>query len=174
MLPLPSHRFPRRHDRLRALGLARCRGGYTPVPCASVRLPGAHREHVEVYGKGSRLPFSEDDDVVLGATSRIRWAYAASKMVDEFLGLAYGASTNYQSLSSDSSTRLVPARRAATGWSSRASCAKRTAASPSRSTATAPRAAVFVDVADVVRALIGLAEHPDALGGCAAETVRQL
>lgn len=43
----------------------------------------------EVYGKGHRIPFAEDDDVVLGPTSRSRWSYAASKMVDEFLGLAY-------------------------------------------------------------------------------------
>ena len=43
----------------------------------------------EVYGKGARVPFREDDDVVLGPTSHNRWAYAASKMVDEFLGLAY-------------------------------------------------------------------------------------
>lgn len=43
----------------------------------------------EVYGKGNRVPFKEDDDVVLGPTTRSRWAYAASKMVDEFLGLAY-------------------------------------------------------------------------------------
>lgn len=43
----------------------------------------------EVYGKGNSVPFREDDDVVLGPTSRNRWAYAASKMVDEFLALAY-------------------------------------------------------------------------------------
>jgi UDP-glucose 4-epimerase len=43
----------------------------------------------EVYGKGNRVPFREDDDIVLGPTSRSRWAYAASKMVDEFLALAY-------------------------------------------------------------------------------------
>lgn len=43
----------------------------------------------EVYGKGLSVPFREDDDVLLGATCRHRWAYAASKMVDEFLGLAY-------------------------------------------------------------------------------------
>jgi UDP-glucose 4-epimerase len=43
----------------------------------------------EVYGKGAAVPFREDDDVVLGPTSRSRWAYAASKMVDEFLALAY-------------------------------------------------------------------------------------
>ena len=43
----------------------------------------------EVYGKGNAVPFREDDDVVLGPTARNRWSYAASKMVDEFLGLAY-------------------------------------------------------------------------------------
>lgn len=43
----------------------------------------------EVYGKGNTIPFHEDDDVVLGPTIRSRWAYAASKMVDEFLALAY-------------------------------------------------------------------------------------
>lgn len=43
----------------------------------------------EVYGKGIHVPFHEDDDVLLGPTCRHRWAYAASKMVDEFLGMAY-------------------------------------------------------------------------------------
>jgi UDP-glucose 4-epimerase len=42
----------------------------------------------EVYGKGVRVPFREDDDLLLGSTSRSRWSYAASKMLDEFLGLA--------------------------------------------------------------------------------------
>jgi UDP-glucose 4-epimerase len=43
----------------------------------------------EVYGKGVRVPFSEDDDRILGPTTRSRWSYAASKELDEFLGLAY-------------------------------------------------------------------------------------
>lgn len=43
----------------------------------------------EVYGKGVRIPFYEDDDRLLGATTRNRWSYAASKEVDEFLALAY-------------------------------------------------------------------------------------
>ena len=43
----------------------------------------------EVYGKGVRFPFDEDDDRLLGATTRHRWAYAASKAIDEFLALAY-------------------------------------------------------------------------------------
>ena len=43
----------------------------------------------EVYGKGSRVPFAEDDDVVMGATRFARWSYAYSKGIDEFLALAY-------------------------------------------------------------------------------------
>jgi len=43
----------------------------------------------EVYGKSEKVPFKEDDDLRLGATSRSRWAYACSKALDEWLGLAY-------------------------------------------------------------------------------------
>ena len=43
----------------------------------------------EVYGKQARLPFREDDDLVLGPPDRCRWGYAASKLVDEFMALAY-------------------------------------------------------------------------------------
>jgi UDP-glucose 4-epimerase len=43
----------------------------------------------EVYGKQTRFPFSEDDDLVMGATTKGRWAYACSKAIDEFLALAY-------------------------------------------------------------------------------------
>src|SRR5450432_3263073 len=42
----------------------------------------------EVYGKGARVPFCEDDDVVVGATRFSRWCYAYAKGIDEFLGLA--------------------------------------------------------------------------------------
>lgn len=43
----------------------------------------------EVYGKGVKIPFSEEDDLLLGATSRSRWGYACSKAIDEYLSLAY-------------------------------------------------------------------------------------
>src|SRR5438445_4911189 len=43
----------------------------------------------EVYGKSAAVPFREDADLVLGPTSKHRWAYACSKMIDEFLALAY-------------------------------------------------------------------------------------
>src|ERR687896_1168092 len=43
----------------------------------------------EVYGKSADVPFREDADLVLGPTEKHRWAYACSKMIDEFLALAY-------------------------------------------------------------------------------------
>ncbi|MEO7272749.1 MAG: GDP-mannose 4,6-dehydratase [Vicinamibacterales bacterium] len=43
----------------------------------------------EVYGKSLNVPFSEDADLVLGPTQKHRWAYACSKLIDEFLALAY-------------------------------------------------------------------------------------
>lgn len=60
-----------------------------------LRHASRHRRRVlitstsEVYGKSEQVPFREEDDVLLGPTNRQRWAYAASKMVDEFLALAY-------------------------------------------------------------------------------------
>jgi len=43
----------------------------------------------EVYGKGVAVPFSEDDDRVMGPTHKLRWSYAAGKAVDECLAQAY-------------------------------------------------------------------------------------
>ncbi|HLY07820.1 MAG TPA: NAD-dependent epimerase/dehydratase family protein, partial [Planctomycetota bacterium] len=43
----------------------------------------------EVYGKSAKVPFSEEDDCVIGPSSKGRWSYAASKLVDEFLALSY-------------------------------------------------------------------------------------
>jgi UDP-glucose 4-epimerase len=43
----------------------------------------------EVYGKSDKSPFSEDDDVVYGPTTKGRWSYACSKAIDEYLALAY-------------------------------------------------------------------------------------
>ncbi|HYO09138.1 MAG TPA: GDP-mannose 4,6-dehydratase [Tepidisphaeraceae bacterium] len=69
----------------------------TTIHGTEVVLESAHRfsrpvlitSSSEVYGKGTRVPFSEDDDVVMGATRFSRWCYAYSKGIDEFLGLAY-------------------------------------------------------------------------------------
>ncbi|MFP4344707.1 MAG: GDP-mannose 4,6-dehydratase [Anaerolineales bacterium] len=43
----------------------------------------------EIYGKSDQIPFNEEDDRVLGSTTKARWSYSDSKAIDEFLGLAY-------------------------------------------------------------------------------------
>ncbi len=43
----------------------------------------------EVYGKSTSVPFREDQDLVLGPTTKGRWSYACSKAIDEFLAIAY-------------------------------------------------------------------------------------
>jgi len=56
---------------------------------ARTRTPVLIASTSEVYGKSNKIPFCEDDDVVLGPTRKSRWSYAASKMLDEFLALSY-------------------------------------------------------------------------------------
>jgi nucleoside-diphosphate-sugar epimerase len=48
----------------------------------------------EVYGKNGHAAFREDDDIVLGPSSKSRWSYATSKLLDEFLALAYWKEKN--------------------------------------------------------------------------------
>jgi UDP-glucose 4-epimerase len=48
----------------------------------------------EIYGKSTKFPFAETDDIVLGSTTNSRWGYACSKAIDEFLALAYAREVN--------------------------------------------------------------------------------
>jgi len=43
----------------------------------------------EVYGKHTHAPLAETDDIIYGPSSKFRWSYAASKLMDEFMALAY-------------------------------------------------------------------------------------
>jgi len=43
----------------------------------------------EVYGLSTKVPFREDGNLVMGATTKGRWSYACSKAIDEFLAFAY-------------------------------------------------------------------------------------
>jgi UDP-glucose 4-epimerase len=69
----------------------------TNVHCTEVVLAAANKKHKpvlvastsEVYGKTTKFPSVESDDLVLGSTDAGRWAYACSKAIDEFLAIAY-------------------------------------------------------------------------------------
>ena len=57
--------------------------------CAKFRKRVLIPSTSEVYGKGTEVPFAEDNDILKGSTSKHRWAYACAKELDEFLALAH-------------------------------------------------------------------------------------
>ena len=83
----------------------------------------------EVYGKSTKIPFCEDDDLVMGGTQKGRWSYACSKAIDEFLALAYWKEKRFAG--GDRAACSIPsarARPAATAWCCPALCARRSRA----------------------------------------------
>ncbi len=118
----------------------------------------------EVYGKGSRIPFSEGDDVLLGSTSKSRWAYAASKMVDEFLALAYQQQFGLEVVPFRLFNTVGPRQSGRYGM-----VIPRFVRQALRSEAITVygdgrQQRCFCDARDVVQALTGLAHHPHAPG----------
>jgi len=60
------------------------------LQCASKKKkPVIVASSSEVYGKNSKVPFKENDDLVFGSTTKSRWSYGCSKAIDEYLALAY-------------------------------------------------------------------------------------
>ena len=79
----------------------------------------------EVYGKSAKPEFSEDDDLLIGPPGHSRWSYACSKLMDEFVALAYAREKNCPSSLRGCSTPSARARPDATAWCCRASSPQR-------------------------------------------------
>jgi UDP-glucose 4-epimerase len=118
----------------------------------------------EVYGKGHRVPFGEDDDVLLGSSSRSRWAYAASKMVDEFLGLAYHRERDLPVVPFRLFNTIGPRQSGAHGMVVPRFARQALRNEPITIFGDGNQQRCFCHVSDVVRAIMGLAEHPGAPG----------
>ena len=61
---------------------------------AQHRVPTLLTSTSEVYGKSNKEAFTEDDDLLIGSPQQSRWSYACSKLMDEFLALAYAKEKN--------------------------------------------------------------------------------
>ncbi len=118
----------------------------------------------EVYGKGNSIPFHEDDDVVLGPTARSRWAYAASKMVDEFLALAYHREKGLPVVVFRLFNTIGPRQTGRYGMVVPRFVQQALAGQPLTVYGDGQQSRCFCDVEDAVRAIVGLAEAPDAVG----------
>jgi UDP-glucose 4-epimerase len=118
----------------------------------------------EVYGKGSAIPFGEEDDVILGPTSRSRWAYAASKMIDEFLGLAYQREYGLEVIPFRLFNTVGPRQTGRYGMVVPRFVRQALKGEPISVYGDGLQSRCFCDVRDAVRAQIELAMHRQAAG----------
>ncbi len=118
----------------------------------------------EVYGKSNRVPFSEEDDVVLGPTFRSRWSYAATKMVDEFLGLAYYQEQGLPVVFFRLFNTVGPRQIGRYGMVIPRFVQQAIDGEPLTIYADGKMTRCFMHVHDAVRAIIGLADAPEAVG----------
>ncbi|HAJ35407.1 MAG TPA: nucleoside-diphosphate sugar epimerase [Chloroflexi bacterium] len=118
----------------------------------------------EVYGKGTRFPFNEADDVLLGPTDKSRWAYAASKMIDEFLGLAYFQEYGLPVVPFRLFNTVGPRQTGHYGMVIPRLMSQAIRNEPLTVYGDGSQSRCFCDVQDVVGAIAGLAMHPDAPG----------
>ncbi|HEX9115793.1 MAG TPA: GDP-mannose 4,6-dehydratase [Anaerolineae bacterium] len=118
----------------------------------------------EVYGKGNHVPFREDDDVVLGPTSRSRWAYAASKMVDEFLALAYLREKGLPVVLFRLFNTVGPRQTGRYGMVIPRFVQQALAGEPLTVYGDGQQSRCFLNVQDAVAALVSLADTPAAVG----------
>jgi len=118
----------------------------------------------EVYGKGARIPFREDDDVLLGPTCRARWAYAASKMIDEFLGMAYYHEYGVPVVPFRLFNTVGPRQVGRYGMVMPRFISAALAGKTLQVYGDGSQIRCFCHVQDVIRAVIALAEEPTAIG----------
>ena len=119
----------------------------------------------EVYGKGIKVPFNEEDDRVLGTTTKSRWGYASSKALDEFLALAYYREANLPIVIFRLFNTVGPRQTGRYGmviprfvqWALAGETHFRFFGNGSQTRC-------FGNVSDVVEAIVGLADSPDAVG----------
>ena len=118
----------------------------------------------EVYGKGNGIPFSEEDDIILGAPSKRRWAYAASKLVDECLSLAYYYEHGTEVVPFRLFNAVGPRQTGQYGMVTPRFVQQALQGQPITIYGDGNQTRCFCDVRDIINALICLAESPMAVG----------
>jgi len=118
----------------------------------------------EVYGKGTGIPFREDDDCLLGPTTHNRWAYATSKVVDEFLGLAYFQQYNLPVIIMRFFNTVGPRQTGRYGMVVPRFIRQALRNEPVTVYGDGTQSRCFADVTDITIAVKRLMERPEAVG----------
>ncbi len=118
----------------------------------------------EIYGKGVRFPFHEDDDRLMGPTTRSRWSYAASKAIDEFLALAYHKEVGLPVVIMRFFNTVGPRQTGQYGMVLPRFVRWALAGAPLEVYGDGQQSRCFCNVQDVVTAMVDLAASPQAVG----------
>ena len=118
----------------------------------------------EVYGKSANVPFSEDSDLVLGPTTKHRWAYACSKLIDEFLALAYWKERKLPVIVVRLFNTVGPRQTGQYGMVIPTFVRQALAGQPITIFGDGSQSRSFTYVGDVVRAMVALINDPRAIG----------
>ena len=118
----------------------------------------------EVYGKSAVVPFHEEADLVLGPTSKHRWAYACSKMIDEFLALAYWKERKLPVIVVRLFNTVGPRQTGQYGMVVPNFVRQALAGVPITVFGDGTQSRSFTYVGDVVRAVVALINEPRAIG----------
>ena len=118
----------------------------------------------EVYGKSGTVPFREDADLVLGPTNKHRWAYACSKLIDEFLALAYWKERKLPVIIVRLFNTVGPRQTGQYGMVIPTFVRQALAGQPITVYGDGTQSRSFTYVGDVVRAMVALINEPRAIG----------
>jgi UDP-glucose 4-epimerase len=118
----------------------------------------------EVYGKSADVPFRETADLVLGPSQKHRWAYACSKLIDEFLALAYWKEKKLPVVVVRLFNTVGPRQTGQYGMVLPTFVRQALSGEPLTVFGDGAQSRSFTDVSDVVDALVALAAEPRAVG----------
>ncbi|MGN0867826.1 MAG: NAD-dependent epimerase/dehydratase family protein [Oligosphaeraceae bacterium] len=141
-------------------------GGTTVVldACNRHRTPFLLTSTSEVYGKGSRVPFCEEDDTVMGPTCTRRWSYACAKALDEFLTLAYWVENRLPVTVVRLFNTVGPRQTGQYGMVIPTLVEQALRGLPVTVYGDGTQTRCFTHVADIVDALVAIPSHPETRG----------
>ena len=118
----------------------------------------------EVYGLSDQVPFREDGNLVMGATTKGRWSYACSKAIDEFLALAYWREKKLPCVVVRLFNTVGPRQTGQYGMVIPNFVKQALSGRPITVYGDGRQSRCFGYVGDVVEALMKVMDHPDAVG----------
>ncbi len=119
----------------------------------------------EVYGKSQQLPFREDANLVIGPSTMSRWSYACSKLLDEFLALAYHREHGLPVVVARLFNTVGPRQSDRYGMVIPRFVSQALAGEPLTVFGNGLQTRCFTYVGDTVRALLGLMERLEVTSG---------